>query len=332
MNPPSISVQILNFNGKAYLTKLLPSALKTNYPRMEIVLIDNGSGDGSVEFVRSKYPEVRIVENEINLGFAAAYNKSIALSDADWVVILNNDVTVDENWLQELVVIATTAPNIAALTPRIKLLEKPDTLNGCGGIMDTFGFCVNRGINQPDRGYDRVEEVFYAVGAAMMVRSSVWAELGGFDERYVAYFEDADWCWRARLAGYTVLYVPTSIVYHKWRGSWTNVRHRLYLYERHRLASLLKNYELRTLAWVLPAHGVLSLFRIVWLARHWGISEGLAEVEAYLWNMVHLGSTLKKRHEVQRKRVIADRELRRLLYAGSLEFSIRRDPYLSRKQ
>lgn len=330
--PPFVSVLILNYNGRHYLEKCLNSILATEYPDFEVLLIDNGSSDGSADYVRRNYPSVKIIENS-NIGFAKAYNHAVKLTCAPYFVFLNNDVEVETNWLKELVQ-ATSESKVAAATSKMRFFHERDRINSCGGCMDKFGFCVNRGIYEKDAGqYDDCLDVFYTVGAAMIVKRSAWRKVGQFDERYFAYFEDADWCWRARMLGYEVLYVPSSIVYHMWRGSWKDTERRMYFYERHRLSSILKNYSLKSLMLTLPPYFLLLILRILWIGKNWGGTLSLSMIRALFWNLINLPSTWKKRVKVQNARVISDKDITKKMIKGSLELTtMRRSAFLKQKR
>jgi len=331
---PHVEVLILNFNGRRRLKTCLDSVLATHYPNLCVVLVDNGSTDGSVDFVRKNYPSIKIIANKRNLGFAKGYSSAVRISHAPYLVFLNNDVEVDKNWLRELIC-CLEEPNVAATTSKLLFFDDRKKINACGGIMDKYGCSLNRGNGELDLGqYDKIEEVFYAVGAAMAVKRSVLNKVGFFDEDYFSYWEDVDWSWRARLLGYKILYVPSSVVYHKWRGSLKgaiNLRH-IYNLERYRLATLLKNFSFKTLFFLIPRFVLLEGLKILWILVNWSPVESAVVVKALLWNLTHLGTTLKKRYIVQRKRKLGDADIFKKVISKSLELHgvINKNSFLSK--
>ncbi len=329
---PSVYALVLNYNGAQFLGECLASLVVNDYPNLHVRVVDNASTDKSVELVRTQFPGVDVILMEQNLGFSVAYNRAVSSIQGDYYFFLNNDVVLEPNVVRELVTASESFDDIAAVTPKMRFSESRGTLNGCGGMLDRFGFGLNVGIGEVDEGqYDQPMEVFYAVGAAMLVKAEVWRQVGGFDERFFAYFEDSDWCWRARLLGYRVMYAP-AVVYHKWRGTWTDIKERMYLQERNRLAMLLKNYSMATLLRTLPLYFGLAALRIAWVSSHWGPQIGLYMIASYLWNLLHLGSTLIARQQTQRTRILSDLQILRALVPSSLELAHRRNQFLSQRR
>ncbi|MGQ0739769.1 MAG: glycosyltransferase family 2 protein [Bacteroidota bacterium] len=228
MNPsPQVAVVILNWNGKKYLEQFLPALLKTTYQHMQVVIADNGSSDDSVEFLQQHYPAIRLIRFAKNHGFAKGYNEALKQVTAPYYVILNSDVEVQPGWLQPMVDLLETDRTIAVC--QSKLLAWHDKrmfeyAGGAGGWLDKYGYPFARGRifdkYEEDRGqYDTAEPIFWASGAAMFIRSSVFHELKGFDEYFFAHQEEIDLCWRIQLAGYTIYSCPASVVYHVGGGT-----------------------------------------------------------------------------------------------------------------
>lgn len=328
---PEVDVLVLNFNGMQHLGACLDSVLKTDYANLNVTLVDNGSTDGSQKFVKHNYPEVKILANKKNLGFSKGYNNAASSSQTPVLVFLNNDVEVDKDWLKELVG-SLADPEVGCATSKIMFFHERQKINACGGFIDKFGFAANRGNGEVDLGqYSKAEEVFYAVGAAMAVKRSAWNTVGPFDEDFFAYCEDVDWCWRARLQGYKIVYVPSSIIYHKWRGSLREKRRstQIYFEERNRLATLLKNYGWISLLSIIPRYLVLETLKILWVLRNWTHSEAIIVMKALFWNLNHLNDTIKKRVQVQRKRKRTDKGVSKTMVNTSLELYIALRPYSS---
>lgn len=261
-----VDVLILNFNGKSLLKQCLESVGKTDYSDFKTFVIDNGSTDGSIEFVRKSYPWVKLVEIGRNLGVAEAYNQVIEGLSSEFVAILNNDVEVDEGWLKHLMeVIEGGDDNIAGATSKIKFLNDRGIINSAGGSCDIYGIGWNRGNGEFDNGqYDKIDEPFYLTGTTMVIKKHLWEKAGRFDERYFLYGEDLDWSWRARMRGYKLNYVPTSIVYHKWQSS-RRIAPVVYLLERNWLCTILKNYSLKTLISIMPRYLMLKTLKTLWM-------------------------------------------------------------------
>ncbi|NNE36488.1 MAG: glycosyltransferase family 2 protein [Rhodothermales bacterium] len=217
---PRVSVIIVSWDGLALLQKCLPSVLATEYDNFEIVVVDNGSVDGSVEWLTQQ--DVTLLPQESNLGFCGGNNVGIAKTSSDFVVLLNNDVEVAADWLSELVAQASTEPTIAAVQP--KILDYSDRTRfeyagAAGGHLDSVGYPFASGrlfdtIETDEGQYDEPMPIFWASGAALLLRRSALTEVGLLDERLFMHMEEIDLCWRLWQAGYSVRLAPKSRVYH----------------------------------------------------------------------------------------------------------------------
>ena len=314
-----VTVLVLNFNGRKYLKECLKSLLAIDYPCLNIIVIDNGSTDGSAEFIGVNYPDVKVIRNNHNYGYARAYNLVISAIQDEYVALLNNDVLVEPSWLGELVPYAENA-DVAAVTPKMKFFHDKTRINAAGGNCDLYGVGWNRGNGEVDAGqFNIVQEVFYGNGGAILIKKRVWHEVGSFDERYFMYGEDLDWCWRARLKGYKIIYVPYAEVRHHWRGSGAPM---VYLLERHWLATLLKNYSLKTLIRLIPKYLALKTLKAIWLIARAESREKLTVLKAFLWNLSNLKESWKKRSRIQMLRTATDAEIQKHMFKGSFELSI----------
>ncbi|SJZ55815.1 hypothetical protein SAMN04488128_101713 [Chitinophaga eiseniae] len=247
---PSVAVVILNWNGKAFLEKFLPSVCRSTYGNLQLVLADNASTDDSVAFVAANYPSVRIIRNPSNDGFAGGYNEALAHVEADIYVLLNQDVEVEPGWIEPVVALMESDPRIAACQPKMRAYHQPDEFEyagAAGGWMDVLGYTFCRGrilyTTEKDEGqYDDVQDVFWATGAALFIRSACFHQVGGFDRDFFAHMEEVDLCWRLQRAGYRVCYCPGSKVFHVGGGSLPQGNPRkLYLNFRNNLMMLWKN-------------------------------------------------------------------------------------------
>lgn len=250
MTLPKVAIVILNWNGERYLRDFLPSVVASIYPNLEVVVGDNASTDGSVAFLERSYPQIRIVKNERNLGFAGGYNQVLERVDADYFVLLNSDVEVTPGWIDPVIRLMESAASIAACQPKIKDYRHRDKFEyagAAGGLMDRFGYLFCRGrlfdFTEEDHGqYDDAREVFWATGAALFVRKSCFEQAGGFDEDLFAHMEEADLCWRLQRLGYRIMVCPQSEVYHVGGGTLQAVSpFKTYLNFRNNLILLHKN-------------------------------------------------------------------------------------------
>lgn len=247
---PEVSVVILNWNGLKYLKKFLPSVCASTYPNLEIVVGDNASTDGSVQFLKENYPQVRIISNDRNYGFAGGYNKVLAKLNSDYFILLNSDVEVEAGWIEPLISLMETDPEIAAAQPKILSQANKDLFEyagAAGGYIDRYGypFCRGRIFDtvEADNGqYDTASEIFWASGAAFFIKRKNWIEMGGFDEDFFAHMEEIDLCWRMKNQGYRIMYCPNSSVYHVGGGTLDAENpYKTYLNFRNNLVLLQKN-------------------------------------------------------------------------------------------
>ncbi len=323
MNNPLISIVILNWNGKHHLVHCLGSLAKISYKPVEVIVVDNHSSDGSQAIVRSKFPWVKLVENKKNLGYSAGNNVGIRASRGTYVFILNNDTEVEKSFLEPLVAACQSDTTIGCIQPKLLYASNHHLLNAVGSYLTSTGFLYHYGYRKPQSRlqYNRRIHIYSAKGAAMLLRKSALTKVGLFDEDFFIYFEETDLCHRLWLAGYTVVYEPTSVVYHheavdthKQMQEFTIT----YLSFRNRIASFLMNLHwinaTKILSVLLVIYAALILFYLATLRPQlaWAI------VLAGVWNIRHIRLTLGKRDHVQtqvRKR--SDRELFR---------SIKRNP------
>jgi len=204
---PLVSIIIVNLNGKKNLEQCLKSLMEISYKNFEIILVDNNSIDDSIEFVKNTYPSMMIIKLEKNRGFAEPNNIGARNSKGEFLLFLNNDTKVTTNFITELVKIAKQDPKIAIC--QSMLLKPNGNVDSSGDYIDSIGVSFSS-----KEKIENVKEILSAKGASMLIRKKVFDELGGFDEKFFASFEDVDLGWRAWIKGYKVLVVPKSIVYH----------------------------------------------------------------------------------------------------------------------
>ncbi len=305
---PEVAIVILNYNGLDYLRQFLPSVLATTYPNYRVIVADNGSQDGSVEFLRRHYPELALISITDNHGFAGGYNRALKEVVSDYYILLNSDVEVSQDWLDPLIELMENDKRVAACQPKIRAFDEKSRFEyagAAGGWMDALGYPFCRGrifaFTEEDRGqYDERQEIFWATGAALCIRSRLYHDIGGFDEDYFAHTEEIDLCWRLKRAGYRIMAEPRSVVYHKGGGTLQyNSPRKIYLNFRNSLFTLVKNEPMRRLFWLIPLRIVLDV-----LAAGLFLSKGYFSLigsiaRAHLHFYPRLGRLHKRRKEYQ---------------------------------
>jgi GT2 family glycosyltransferase len=245
------SVIIVNWNGRRYLEDCLRSVLAQTYDAFEVILVDNGSTDGSAEWAGATFPQVRLIRNQTNRGFAAANNQAIRATDSEFVALLNNDTVVEPGWLQALVKVMETRATIGMCASKMLLASQPDTVDSAGIAIDRAG--IAWGITGSAADLDRPRPVFGASGGAALYRRAMLDEIGLFDEDFFAYLEDVDLAWRAQWAGWEAIYAPEAVVYHVHSGTSRTIPHfKSRLLGRNKIWLLCKNYPFPQLLWNLP--------------------------------------------------------------------------------
>ncbi len=245
------AVVILNWNGEKLLEQFLPSVTKYS-EEAEIYVADNASTDDSIDFLKKNYPQVKLIELTINLGYAGGYNAALKQVKEELVILLNSDVEVTQNWLQPIISVFEEEPEVAAVQPKIKDYKKKEYFEyagAAGGFIDKFGypFCRGRIFQQLEKDsgqYDDSIDIFWASGACLAVRKSVFYKAGGFDEDFFAHQEEIDLCWRFRNMGYKVKYVGSSTIFHVGGATLEMMNPRKTFYNfRNSLYMILKNVE-----------------------------------------------------------------------------------------
>jgi GT2 family glycosyltransferase len=303
---PSVSLIIASHTGRRDLRRCLPSVLGDDYPNLQVIVVDNASTDGTAELVEREYPSVKIIRNESNLGFGRANNAGARDATGKYLAFLNQDAVVRLGWLDRLVMALEAHPEAALATPKILLLDDPDTINACGDQSHYTGLSFCRGAGQPADSFAELESVNAVSGAAFVIRGDVFKELGGFDDDFFLYMEDIDLSWRARLSGYSCLYVPDSIVLHDYELTFGPDKS--YYQERNRGLMLLKNLRWRTIGLLLPALLLSELITWSWIVLR-DTRNVDNKARAYGWILRNWRAVAESRRQVQAQRRITDKEL-----------------------
>ena len=245
------AVIILNWNGLEFLKKFLPSVVKYSLNNgTEICIADNGSTDGSAEWINLNFRDVRLIRLEKNFGFSDGYNRAIEQIDAQYYILLNSDIEVTPGWLEPLISCLDDNPDVASCQPKILSYNRKDHFEyagAAGGFIDKYGYPLCRGrviteLEKDNGQYDTPADIFWSTGACMAVRSDAWKKCGGFDPEFFAHMEEIDLCWRFKSMGYRVVYNPESEVYHVGGGTLTKENpFKTYLNFRNNLYLLYKN-------------------------------------------------------------------------------------------
>jgi GT2 family glycosyltransferase len=312
---PKVSVIVPSFNGLALLKMSIPALLRTRYPNIEVIVVDNGSSDGSSSFLSKVYPQVSVIRIKENMGTVVAYNIGVNAAHGLFVSLLNNDMDVDPDWLLPLVSAIEDNENVAACDSKyINYYErdKIDNSGGAGRFIDKYGNSVSRGGGKIDKGQFNVqEEVFHALS---LFRRDLVLKVGGLDESFFMYYEETDLCWRLHRLGYKILFVPESIIHHM--GSATSLgrsskkgpkkkfsKSIVFLYYKNRLCMLIKNqFGISLIFSVLVCLFDFCGIGIMWLLT--GNSDYVPVLgRALIWNLRNLKGTLQHRIRFKNKSV-----------------------------
>ena len=319
MNParPRVTLAVLNYNGRELLDRVMPAILAQSCEGgVQVLLVDDGSRDGSVRHVRSRWPTVRVLELPENVGVTAAFNRAVASATTELVALLNNDVELESSWLSELVGAIDEHPESAVVTGKLLRFDDRHVIDSAGDLVLWSSAVVGRGHGLRDRGqFERPQPVFAATAGAALYRRSAFELVGPFDERFFAYLEDIDWGFRARLLGLGCRYVPAAVGYHIGAAT-TGARQGFFgrLQRRNQLLLVAKDFP----AGILWRHWPkILVHQLLWLAasvRDRMLGEHL---RAWLEFLLMLPRTLVARTAIQRTRTVGARELEAIA-AGSV--------------
>ncbi|MCB9309050.1 MAG: bifunctional riboflavin kinase/FAD synthetase [Lewinellaceae bacterium] len=301
---PIVTIAVLNYNGKDLLESYLPMlSYSSSKYAVDFLLIDNNSEDNSIQYVSKWHPEFKIIELSKNYGFAEGYNKGLMNVKSPYVVIINSDVLVTENWLDPLIDALEKDPHLGIVQPTILSLEDKkfyEYAGAAGGFIDILGypFCRGRLFNTIEKitpEYDDPVSIFWASGAAMACKTSLFKNIGGFDGAFFAHQEEIDLCWRVQRAGFGIKCIPTSKVHHLGGGTLQyQDPHKDFLNFRNNLYTILKNESFLRTMWVIPFRLILDgIAGIKFLLSGQPLST-LAVIKAHLSFYIHLPFLLER--------------------------------------
>ncbi len=316
---PRVTAVVLSYNGRKLLEQMLPTLLGQRYSDFDTLVVNDGSVDGTIEWLRERWPQVRAISNTRNLGVAASLNRGVQAARGEYVALLNNDLELDPGWLGALVATLDEYPAAAAATGKLLDFYNRELIEAAGDLMRWSGMSDHRGQGERDgAAYEEPSAVFSPCAGAALYRRSAFTDVGLFDEDFFAYLEDIDWGFRAQLVGFTARYEPTAVAYHM-RGATTGRQAGRFtaLQRRNNVLVVLKDYPAPALLRHLPQVLGFQLVTLVASARDRILVahlRGLGEVALLLPRM------LRKRRAIQRKRRVGMAELDALMspeiYAG----------------
>ena len=307
MEYPLVSIIVLNYNGLRFLgedlVRCLESVFKTDYPRFEVLFVDNGSGDGSPDFVRKKFkdPRLRIIENKKNLGFAGGNNVGIRNSRGEYIALLNNDIIVDKDWLREIIKIMKLHPKIGVAGCKIMIYGSANIIDNVGGKLSINGAGILVGHGEKDRGqYNSIRYDFdYVCGAAMVIKKDVFDKVGLFDCGYFLFYEETDFCYRVRRENYEIVYVPKAVVWHKHSATFKKIDpsglYKTYMLHRQRLRFIIIHFSFLKILRAL-IYDYMLMIKLIFLKPLYAF----ALIKAYLWNLKKLSNIVKRRFALNR--------------------------------
>ena len=295
MKIPKVSIIILNYNGLTDTKKCLNSLLKTKYSNFEVIVADNGSKTDESLILKKKFTDKRFkfIRFEKNYGFSGGNNRVVNLINSKYIALLNNDTIVTPNWLNPLIKTLEEDNTIAVVQPKILWMDNKryfDYAGACGGFIDILGYPFTKGrifyTQEKDKGqYDSISDIFWASGAAMIIRRNIFKKIGYFDERFFNYMEEIDLCFRIHRAGFRVICNPKSVIYHKGAVSSSgNEMKKRFWEHRNNLLLILKNYPLRTLVYVIPIRLFLEIISIF----HYAIKTKFDFVQSVILSLISL--------------------------------------------
>lgn len=308
---PLVSIIIVNWNGGEVFRQCLESLSKIDYPNWELIVVDNGSTDGSEKYIKL-IELTKLIKNQSNLGFASANNQGYEKTKGKYILLLNNDTNVKPDFLTKLVERIEMEKEIGVIQPKIYMMDDPERLDNAGSFLTRIGFLEHWGFGEKDGPeFEKEKEIFSAKGACMLIQRKIIEKVGLFDSDFVSYFEESDFCWRVWLAGYKILFYPRARIYHKvgFTIRRLDVINLNFHYYKNRISSLIKNLETINILAILPLHLLVSFGIFLAMLLNGKFKESLIIIKAILWNIIFLPKLLKKRTQIQKMRRVGDREL-----------------------
>ena len=334
MTDPCVFVVILNYRNTEYVKNCLSSLETQTYANFKTIVYDNASSDHTAYFIKQFFPEVILLRNERNLGFAKANNLAIKFAldkGADYILLLNNDTITDSGLIEQLVQTLDSDNTLGIAGPIVFDMNNKSVIQEFGMSCDRFG-CPMPSNNQIVADHKKISEVFYVSGCALMMKKEVLVKIGLFDDKYFMFAEDLDLCWRAQLAGYRVVVDKEAKIYHASGGSIlggvfksgtykTNTK-RIFLRERNTLRTVIKNYSRASLVRMIPFYLFFLCFECIVWALLMKPNVCISLLNALVWNIRVLPDTLFQRGRIQQLRVETDKVITQRMKLSCGKFQI----------
>lgn len=298
-----ISISVVNYNGEVFLPAFFASLFKQTYSNFEVIFVDNNSSDGSIDYVKKNFPQVKVIENKDNSGYAEGNNIGLRHSKGDYILILNNDTILKEDLIEKLLQAFSEIPNLGAVQPMVHLMNTPEKLDACGSFWTSTGFNYHYGIyKSADLPlYNKSFPVYGIKGMCMMIPREAIEKVGLFDADFWCYFEETDFCHRLLLAGYECWYYPKTYILHYLGGSSKKKKSSFIQFHsfKNRLCSYLKNLGPVELMKTLPVYFVFNIVWSVAFLLRLDFENFLVVYKAFWWNITHFSDTMGKRRDIQ---------------------------------
>ncbi len=316
MKSKLVSIIIVNLNGKKWLGKCFDSVHNQTYKNYEVIFVDNGSTDKSVDFIKKNYPKTVIVENKKNLGFAGGNNVGYKNAKGEYLLLINNDTYIEKNFLANFVEAFEKIPNLGSVQSKIVLMNNPRKLDMVGAYWTDFSFLYYYGYGKDAdlKKYNNPMPFFSNKGASMLIKKEVVDKIGLFDDVFLNYYEETDFCHRLWLAGYECWYWPKAVLYHAMGGTSSAFDNSYIQFHnfKNKLLSFLKNFEVKSLLTIIPTYLIINLL-LSWFWLFQGkYKHFFVPYRAVYWNIANIGNTLKKRRSIQSYRKKSDKEVSRI--------------------
>lgn len=302
------AVVIPNWNGRSLLEDCLSSLYRQSFKNFEIILVDNGSTDNSLEYVKNNFPsDVRIIKLKKNFGFAKAINEGVKASNAEYVVFLNNDTSVDKDWLKNLIQCADFHPEVISVNSKLLNFQNKKIIDGVGILINEVGQARSIGWNEKNYGqYEKEQYIFGATGGASLFRRFDFIKVGMFDENYFMYFEEVDFAFRAQFLGYKSIFCPKALVYHKHKATAKKMpQHIEYWQFKNMTQTIIKDFPT---AIILKKWRWLKIILVHLNTIFYQLKNGFwwPSFMADLWILFHLVQLLSERKKIQSHRIVTD--------------------------
>lgn len=307
MSPP-VSVIVVNHNGREFIDDCLNSLLGNNYPDFEVIFVDNGSTDGSLEYVKDNFKNdsrLRFVENAGSVGPAVGRNRGAKIAKGDYLVFLDNDIRADNNFISGLIRVLVNDNSIGAAQAKLLRMDSDNLYDCAGDNIGPLGFLIERARGARDTGqFDFITDILSAKSAASIIRRDLFEKIGGFDEDYYMYLEETDLSWRVWLAGFRVVFIPGAVVFHAYNTPKKDFRRYYSKYIvryfgcRNYISTLIKNLEFRNIIKILPFHIVCWCLLSLFFVFKGNFDDAFYILKGIGWNILNLDLLLKKRHMI----------------------------------